>query len=123
MKFDDDGNAVNATLKNKKRLEEKCGKALYVCLPCNSLAARIDRIKKQYPSIAYMDGWSKEKKEEFMLKNQDCFGDDLQRNLNQTATHSEANEDFNNFKGNSVWLDSPDLREIQGQRKPSAVHQ
>ena len=33
------------------------------------------------------------------------------KNLRETITEADENEDFNNFKGTSHWLDSPDLKE------------
>ena len=58
-----------------------------------------------------MEGWEKKEKQRFMERNHDVMGDDLQRNLRETITQGEENEDFNNFKGKSQWLDSPDLKE------------
>ena len=110
--FDDEGKVLNATLKNKKRLEEKGAKAVWACLGCNCLSSRIARIKEAVPSLSCaMEGWEKKEKQRFMERNHDVMGDDLQRNLRETITQGVENEDFNNFKGKSQWLDSPDLKE------------
>ena len=110
--FDDQGCAINAALKNKKRLEEKGCQAVYVCTGCNCLSSRMDRIKKAVPSLSSaMEGWSKGQKEQFMKNNHGVMGEELQKNLRETITQADEIEDFNNFKGKSNWLDSPDLKE------------
>ena len=109
--FDDEGNVMNATLKNKKRFQEKGALACYVCCACNCLSSRIDRIKKAVPSLSCaMEGWGKGEKQAFMARNHDVMGEELQSILTETITQAVQDEDFNNFKGSSNWLDSPDLK-------------
>ena len=95
--FDDEGNVMNATLKNKKRFQEKGALACYVCCACNCLSSRIDRIKKAVPSLSCaMEGWNKAEKQAFMANNHNVTGHDLQRNLRETITHAVENGDFTN---------------------------
>ena len=109
--FDDEGNVMNATLKNKKRFQEKGALACYVCCACNCLSSRIDRIKKAVPSLSCaMEGWGKTEKQAFMARDREVMGEELQSILTETITQAVQDEDFNNFKGSSNWLDSPDLK-------------
>ncbi len=108
--FDEAGNAINATIKNKVRMNEKGGKAVYVCTACNRLSARMYKLPTADPRLkGCIEQMDKDSKMKFFADHRDFLGKDLATALRTTIAKTSEVEDTEAFSGVGTWLDEVDL--------------
>ena len=105
---DANGTILNATDKSGKRSKVPH----LICLECNALISRVNRLTKADPSLSTgFNGLNKEDKVDWLARNSNTFGDALVKELQVCCSMVTENTAFGGFKGTGMWLDEEDLRD------------
>ena len=118
---DKDGNAKDAVLKNKGRMSDKGGAAVWVCVKCNRLSARVYKITAASMELSTSCGaLTREERQDFFLENAALMGKDLVKAITNTVSLSYTDEQIDGFLANGKWLDEEDLDE-KYKNKPAQL--
>ena len=121
LAVDKDGNVQDAVQKNRGRCTEKGGAAVWVCLRCNRLSARVYKITAANKELSTSFGkLTREARQDFFLQNADLLGTDLRKAITNTVSVSYTDEQIDGFLANGKWLDEEDLDE-KYKNKPAQL--